>query len=136
MGGHKATLLVRATDEVPTGGEAMPDAPSTSDRLGTEIPGWLTSFVGRQNELAQLRKLLTGDARLLTICGLGGAGKSRLAAELACQLATDRDGAPETIWWVSLASISDPRSVPSAVAGSLRVAVSAGASAEDLLRTR
>lgn len=114
----------------------MPDAPSASNRLGTEIPGWLTSFVGRQNELAQLRELLTGDARLLTICGLGGAGKSRLAAELACQLATDRAGAPTTIWWVSLASISDPRSVPSAVAGSLRVAARAGTSAEDLLVRR
>ncbi|HYI58250.1 MAG TPA: LuxR C-terminal-related transcriptional regulator [Microlunatus sp.] len=112
----------------------MSGAPSASDRLGTEIPGWLTSFVGRQDELAQLRELLAGESRLVTLCGLGGAGKSRLAAELACQLATDRTGAPTTIWWVSLASISDPRSVPSAVAGSLRVAVSAGASAEDLVR--
>ena len=114
----------------------MSGAPSASDRLGTEIPGWLTSFVGRQDELAQLRRLLAGESRLITLCGLGGAGKSRLAAELACQLATDRDGAPETIWWVSLASISDPRSVPSAVAGSLRLAASAGAAAEDLLVRR
>ena len=111
----------------------MSDAPSVSDWLGPEIPGWLTSFVGRQDVLAQLRQLLTGESRLMTLCGLGGAGKSRLAAELAGQLATDRAEAPTTIWWVPLASVSDPRSVPTAVAGMLRLAASAGASAEDLL---
>ena len=109
---------------------------SASDRLGTEIPGWLTSFVGRRDELAQLRQLLTGESRLVTLCGLGGAGKSRLAAELACQLAADRAEAPATIWWVPLESVSDPRSVPTAVAGMLQLAANAGASAEDLLVRR
>jgi predicted ATPase/DNA-binding CsgD family transcriptional regulator len=114
----------------------MSDTPSASDRVRTEIPAWLTSFVGRRVELARLRQLLTGESRLVTLCGLGGAGKSRLAAELARHLAADRSGSPMMIWWVSLASISDPRSVPNAVAGSLRLAASAGASTEDLLVRR
>ena len=114
----------------------MPDTPSAADRLGTEIPGWLTSFVGRQDELAQLRQLLTGESRLVTLCGLGGAGKSRLAAELACRFALERAEAPTTIWWVPLASVTDPLSVPTAVAGTLRLAANAGATAEDLLVKR
>jgi non-specific serine/threonine protein kinase len=127
---------MRATDEVPMGGEAMSDATSVSDRVGSEIPGWLTSFVGRQDVLAQVRQLLTGESRLMTLCGLGGAGKSRLAAELAGQLAVDGAGAPTTIWWVPLASVSDPASVPTVVAGMLRLAASAGSSAQDLLVRR
>jgi predicted ATPase/DNA-binding CsgD family transcriptional regulator len=111
----------------------MADAPSVSDRVGPEIPGWLTSFVGRQGVLAQVRQLLTGESRVVTLCGLGGAGKSRLAAELAGQLAAGRAAGPTTIWWVPLASVSDPASVPTAVAGMLRLAASAGSSAEDLL---
>ena len=51
---REATLFLRASDECPMGGEAMSAAPSASDRLGPHIPGWLTSFVGRQEELAQL----------------------------------------------------------------------------------
>ena len=111
----------------------MSDALSASDRLGTEMPGWLTSFVGRQDELVQLRQLLTGESRLVTLCGLGGAGKSRLAAELACRLASEPADAATTICWVPLASVSDPSSVPTAVAGTLRLAANAGATAEDLL---
>lgn len=111
----------------------MSVAPSASDRLGTAIPGWLTSFVGRTAELAQLRQLLAGDSRLVTICGLGGAGKSRLAAELVGRLPADRAERPTTIWWVPLASVSDPGSVATAVAGALRLPALAGASVEELM---
>ena len=114
----------------------MSDAPSVSDWVGTEIPGWLTSFVGRHDVLAQLTQLLTGESRVVTLCGLGGAGKSRLAAELAGRLAADRAGAPTTICWVPLASVSDPALVPTVVAGMLRLAANAGASAKDLLVRR
>ena len=114
----------------------MPQAPSAADRLGTEIPGWLTSFVGRQDELAQLTQLLTGESRLVTLCGLGGAGKSRLAAELTCRLTLERAEAPTTIWWVPMASLTDPLSVPTEVAGTLGLAANAGATAEDLLVKR
>jgi predicted ATPase len=59
----------------------------------------LTSFVGREQELAMLGKLL-GEARLVTLTGAGGTGKTRLAVEFA-------DG----VWLADLAGLSDPNLV-------------------------
>jgi len=107
------------------------------DQAGEQIPGWLTSFVGRQDELSQLSQLLDGESRLVTLCGLGGAGKSRLAAELARGFAANHPDPPtSTVWWVPLAAVRDPGLLRSAVAGSLRLALSAAASADDLLVKR
>ena len=107
------------------------------DQVGEQIPGWLTSFVGRQDELSQLSQLLDGESRLVTLCGLGGAGKSRLAAELARGFAANHPNPPtSTVWWVPLATVRDPGLLQSAVAGSLRLALSAAASADDLLVKR
>lgn len=71
----------------------------------------LTSFVGRADELAGIDKLL-GEARLVTIVGAGGAGKTRLAAELTGRL--DK-GAPDGVWFVELAPVTDPLAVAHAV---------------------
>jgi predicted ATPase len=68
------------------------------------VPATLTSFVGRDEELTQLRKLL-GSGRLITLTGPGGVGKTRLAAEIAGRL----DG---PAWFVPLAPVSDPDEVP------------------------
>ncbi len=69
----------------------------------TNLPHHLTSFIGRAAELRSLRSLLT-EARLVTIMGTGGAGKSRLAAELAkATLDLWTDGA----WWIELAAADD-----------------------------
>ena len=68
------------------------------------IPAPLTSFVGRDEELTQLRKLLAAG-RLVTLTGPGGVGKTRLAAEIAGRL----DG---PAWFVPLAPVSDPGEVP------------------------
>ncbi len=76
------------------------------------IPVQLTSFVGRDAELAQLRELLTQN-RLVTLTGAGGAGKTRLAVQIAGQLSGEfGDG----IWYVDLAPITDPELVPLTVA--------------------
>lgn len=94
------------------------------EQLGGEVPGWITSFVGRADELAQLRQLLNGETRLVTLCGLGGAGKSRLAAELARGCTTDlSDPRFPTVWWVPLATVGDPGLVAPAVAGALHLAL-------------
>jgi predicted ATPase/DNA-binding CsgD family transcriptional regulator len=73
------------------------------------LPRYLTSFVGRRTELSGLKSVLA-RSRMVTLTGPGGAGKSRLAAEL-CQASLNRW--PQGIWWVALAPVSDPRQVAS-----------------------
>jgi predicted ATPase/DNA-binding CsgD family transcriptional regulator len=77
----------------------------------------MTSFVGRDRALREVRELL-GHARLVTVCGPGGMGKTRLVVELA-----QRAGRafPEGVVVVELASLEDPREIPSAVADALSV---------------
>jgi non-specific serine/threonine protein kinase len=81
------------------------------------LPLQLTSFVGRERELAAVRRLLAG-ARLLTLTGAGGAGKTRLALEAAAGVA----GAYAAgTWLVALAPVGDPALVGPAIAGALGV---------------
>ena len=81
------------------------------------LPYQLTSFVGREQEIAQLEELVTAN-RLVTLTGAGGAGKTRLAIEVASRLI---DAFPDGVWLVELAALSDPRLVPQAVAQALGV---------------
>jgi hypothetical protein len=62
----------------------------------TNLPAQLTSFVGREEELEQVGKQL-GEARLVTLTGPGGAGKTRLAAEAAIRWA---ERVPDGVWFV------------------------------------
>jgi predicted ATPase/DNA-binding winged helix-turn-helix (wHTH) protein len=79
------------------------------------LPQQLTSFIGRDNEIEQLRGLLR-KGRLLTLTGAGGCGKTRLALQIAAdQLPSFRDG----IWLVELASLTDPDLVPQTAADTL-----------------
>lgn len=78
-----------------------------------------TAFVGRQKELAALRRLLN-HTRLITLVGPGGAGKTRLATELASRSAAKfRDGAV----FVDLATVADAGVVPDAIASALGITV-------------
>src|SRR6202795_2791702 len=70
------------------------------------LPYQLTSFVGREQEIAQLEEIVTTH-RLVTLTGAGGAGKTRLAIEVASRLI---DAFPDGVWLVELAALSDPRS--------------------------
>jgi predicted ATPase len=91
-------------------------ATTTSEPVaGSRLPTQLTSFVGREAELTDVRQLVC-DHRLVTLTGAGGVGKTRLAVELAGQLA-DRFG--DGVWWVDLAPITDPDLVAVAVARTL-----------------
>ena len=68
------------------------------------LPAQLTSFVGRQAEIAQIQTLLAAS-RLVTLTGPPGAGKTRLALAVAATLLPDfRD----RVWWAPLASVGDP----------------------------
>ena len=83
----------------------------------------LTSFVGRQEEIAAVAGLL-GRARLVTVAGPGGVGKTRLAAEVAREVAGRfADG----VWLAELAEVPDPALVPAAVAAALQVPLAPGA---------
>ena len=93
------------------------------------LPAPLTSFLGREQELAELARLLA-EARLVTLCGTGGVGKTRLALELADGvLARFADGA----WLADLAGISDPGLVPTAVMAAVGVRQEGGVPAVEAL---
>jgi predicted ATPase/DNA-binding winged helix-turn-helix (wHTH) protein/Tfp pilus assembly protein PilF len=105
-----------------------PEAPMSVDRKRSNLPQVLTSFVGREREIAEIKRLLP-TTRLLTLTGTGGIGKTRLAVQAAAEvLDAYRDG----VWFVDLAPLTDPARVPSALAQVLGVKESAGS---PLLRT-
>ncbi|HEY8477124.1 MAG TPA: tetratricopeptide repeat protein, partial [Chloroflexota bacterium] len=81
------------------------------------LPVQLTSFVGRQREKAEVRRLLE-SARLLTLTGPGGCGKTRLALAVAADMSPSN---PDGVWLVELASLGDPTLVPAVVAATLGV---------------
>jgi predicted ATPase/DNA-binding XRE family transcriptional regulator len=111
----------------PDEGMASPSRADPAPR--TNLPFSVTSFVGRERELAEVKRLLT-DAHLLTLTGTGGCGKTRLALEAAARLA---DSFPDGLWVVELAPLTDPRLVPLAVAAVLEVREEQGRPVTDTL---
>jgi predicted ATPase len=79
------------------------------------LPGDLTSFVGRRQAAAEVKRALSAS-RLVTLTGVGGLGKSRLAVHVAYEL---RRAFPEGIWLVELAAVHDAVLVPRAAAATL-----------------
>jgi predicted ATPase/DNA-binding winged helix-turn-helix (wHTH) protein/Tfp pilus assembly protein PilF len=102
---------------------ADPRAPAAAvDRTRTNLPQLLTSFVGRERELAEIKQRLP-STRMLTLTGTGGIGKTRLALQAANEVREAyRDGA----WFVDLSPLVDPTLVPSALAQVLGVKEAAG----------
>ncbi|MDX3544148.1 LuxR C-terminal-related transcriptional regulator [Streptomyces europaeiscabiei] len=80
------------------------------------LPAALTTFVGRRRDLAEVRRSL-GTTRLLTLTGMGGVGKTRLALEAVASVADFVDG----VWLVDLAAVRDPSLVANATATALGV---------------
>src|SRR5258706_10870727 len=82
------------------------------DAFPNNLPIQLTSFIGRERELTESKRQLA-SARLLTLIGSGGTGKTRLALQLAADLLPAfADG----VWWVELAALSDPDLILQSVA--------------------
>jgi predicted ATPase/DNA-binding winged helix-turn-helix (wHTH) protein/Tfp pilus assembly protein PilF len=104
-------------------------AGSSASALKHNLPHALTSFIGREKEMAELAQLL-GTARLLTLTGAGGCGKTRLAIELARQRA---HAYPDGACLVELAALSDAALVPDTVAAVLGIKEKAGARVIDTL---
>jgi predicted ATPase/class 3 adenylate cyclase len=86
------------------------------------LPQQVTSFIGRETELADVRKLL-GATRLLTLLGMGGLGKTRLSLQVAAEVLDDY---PDGVWFVELAALTDGSLVQQAVAFVLGVKEEAG----------
>ncbi|HEX2741184.1 MAG TPA: tetratricopeptide repeat protein [Rubrobacter sp.] len=119
---------------MPTGRAQTPNFPGiAADRRGDgrpttwagvaskgNLPLELSSFVGREREISQVRGVM-GDARLLTLTGPGGCGKTRLALRVAADLAGSGERFGDGAWWVDLSSLSDPSLVPSTVASAFGV---------------
>jgi predicted ATPase/class 3 adenylate cyclase/DNA-binding CsgD family transcriptional regulator len=81
------------------------------DAFPHNLPIELTSFVGRQSEVAEISGLLR-DTRLVTLTGTGGAGKTRLALHVGAELLAEF---PDGVWLAELAPIAEPELVPSVV---------------------
>jgi predicted ATPase/class 3 adenylate cyclase len=93
------------------------------DALPNNLPLQVTSFIGREREIEEVRQLLE-KTRLLTLTGAGGTGKTRLALQVAADhLREYSDG----VWLVELASLSDPGLMPQTVASVLDVREAEGA---------
>jgi predicted ATPase len=89
--------------------------PHRAGARGPELPSQLTSFIGRERELAEAAALLR-NSRLLTLTGAGGCGKTRLALELAGQLLGDFSAG---VWPVELAALGEPELIGPAIAQAL-----------------
>jgi predicted ATPase/DNA-binding CsgD family transcriptional regulator len=89
----------------------------------TNIIPPLTSFIGRTQELAEVKALLQ-RTRLLTLTGVGGCGKTRLAMQLAAGFLTS-ESYPDGIWWIDFVGLNDPMLVPQVVGQALNLRESA-----------
>ena len=89
------------------------------DAITHNLPIQLTSFVGRADELAAVERLIRSE-RLVTLTGAGGAGKTRLAAQAAAELA---ENWPDGVWWVDLGPVTDPALVAELTASTIGVMV-------------
>ncbi len=123
---------IRHTDDIP---RARPQAPRR-----TNLPAALTPFVGREEVMDRVVDLLaTGEARLLTLVGLGGIGKTSLALQVGRRLQTKLE---DGVFFVALGEASDFDVVASAIAGALGLAYARdkgaqlGMALEDYLKAR
>jgi predicted ATPase len=133
--GHGGQVLVSASAAALLDGDALRDlgehrfkdlaAPERVYQLGergfpalkslyrTNLPVPASPLVGRKKELADVIRLVTGDARLVTLTGPGGIGKTRFAVAAAAEAATSF---PDGVWFVALEPIRDPVLVSSTIA--------------------
>jgi len=104
--------------------------PRSVSVLPNNLPPRPTSFIGREEEMSALSALLAGPAKLVTLTGSGGTGKTRLALEAgAAQLGAFAGG----VWLVELAMITEPERLAAAVTGALGIREEPGRSLMDTL---
>ena len=132
LGEHRLKDLSRPEHlyQVDAGGLPTEFPPlNTLDRTPNNLPTQLTSFVGREAEVREVRRLLK-NSRLLTLTGPGGTGKTRLALQAAAEVSADF---PDGVYFVGLSSVVDPQLVLPVVMQTLGVQEAAGQSPVDQL---
>jgi predicted ATPase/class 3 adenylate cyclase len=97
--------------------------------LLNNLPAQLSTFIGRDRELSEVRALLE-SSRMVTLTGAGGCGKTRLSLQLAAEML---DAAADGVWLVELAAVVDPDAVPSAISAALGIAPQPGRAALEAL---
>src|SRR5215469_2883231 len=101
----------------------------TLDVISNNLPIQLTTFIGRDREIEDVKRSL-GESRLLTLVGVGGSGKTRLAVQVAADLIEQFESG---VWLVELAAVADPALVVQTVATTFRVREADGRPLLDLL---
>lgn len=120
LGEHRLKDLARAEHLYQL---VAPDLPSdfaglrSLESIANNLPMQLTSFIGREREMAEVKRLL-GSTRLLTLTGMGGTGKTRLSLQAAADLL---ENYPDGVWFVEFATIDDASLVAETVAAALNV---------------
>src|SRR5262245_34691557 len=109
--------------------QEVPEAPPP---LRHNVPAPLTSFLGRDHDLARMDRLC-GEARLITLTGPGGAGKTRLAVEAGTLAA---ESFADGVWMAELAGITDPEQIKAQVMQALGVRQESGMQVMEALRYR
>jgi predicted ATPase/class 3 adenylate cyclase len=99
-------------------GEFPPLRSLDNPALANNLPAQSASFIGRAREVAEVRDLVKAN-RLVTLAGAGGAGKTRLALQVAAELL---DGSGDGVWLVELAPVLDPDALAAAVCQALGIA--------------
>src|SRR5438270_5655488 len=120
LGTHRLKDLAEATEVYQVLHPELPaefPALKSLDMQANNLPIQPTRFIGREQEIAAVRELVMGE-RLVTILGTGGAGKTRLALQVAADLV---DEFPDGVWLVELSPVADPALVPQTVATVLSV---------------
>jgi predicted ATPase/class 3 adenylate cyclase len=113
LGEHRLKDFAVAVPIFQLGSERFPPLKSISN---TNLPRPASSFVGREKEVTEVASLLRNGARLLTLTGPGGSGKTRLAIESATELVPEFKAG---VFWIGLAPVRDPVLVTATIASTL-----------------
>ena len=135
LGSHRLRDLTRAEHVFQLVHPKLPvrfPALRSLDRVANNLPAQLTSFIGREEELVQVARLLS-SVRLLTLTGAGGCGKTRLAAHAGAAVA---ESYPAGVWWVELAPLGQGSAVSTAVLSALGLREQPSRTALDQLTDR
>jgi len=112
-----AARFVEALSAATAGPTVSPQRSGSEALIPNNLPKERTRFIGRETELAECARLL-GEARLLTVTGIGGSGKTRLAVRLAESLLQSH---PDGVWFVDLSPLRDASRVGETIATTLAV---------------